>query len=135
MAKTWILDTETKGTGAHIAPIPGRGERRPPEPPLSTVVLGPPHGARGEKTAPEARRETQRFKVVEVMTGRILAEDGDVGEVVDLLEGMRSVVDARIYVRSSSAAPWRLLSVAEQRALWGFRGRRRHGPGPVAATA
>jgi hypothetical protein len=29
MAKKWVLDTETKGTGAHIAPLrPERGNER-----------------------------------------------------------------------------------------------------------
>jgi hypothetical protein len=124
VAKTWILDTETKGTGAHIAPLRRRAADEQ-EPPLETVVLGPPTDAAAGRQQPPVDREPQRFKAVDVLTGRVLLEGVSAKEVVALLENMRSVVDARLYVWSPPAGRWRLLSIGEQRALWAFRGRRR----------
>jgi hypothetical protein len=63
------------------------------------------------------------FKVVDVMSTRVLAEGADTRETLALLAGMRSVVDARIYVWAPGSDRWRLLSIAEQRALWQLRNR------------
>ena len=117
MAKTWVLDTETKGTGAHIAPL--KDGRPRPERELATVTFDRP--ARPvEEPAPPAPRT---FKVVDVMSARVLAEGADTRETLELLAGMKSVVDARIYVWAPGADRWRLLSIAEQRALWQLRDR------------
>lgn len=117
VAKTWILDTETKGTGAHIAPLKEGGPR--PERELSTVTFDRPPRLVAEPEPPAARA----FKVVDVMSARVLAESADTRETLDLLAGMKSVVDARIYVWAPGTERWRLLSIAEQRALWQLRGR------------
>ncbi len=117
VAKTWILDTETKGTGAHIAPL--KEERPRPERELSTVTFDRPARPVAEPEPPAPRA----FKVVDVMSARVLAEGADTRETLDLLAGMKSVVDARIYVWAPGGERWRLLSVAEQRALWQLRGR------------
>ncbi|MGO9487512.1 MAG: hypothetical protein ACLQBB_00610 [Solirubrobacteraceae bacterium] len=119
MAKTWVLDTETKGTGAHVVPYektlkPARVERelalfefdRTPRAPL-----------------PDAPPEPLRFKVVDVMSSQVLAEGASAGEAVRALEGLRSVLDARIFVWNAERGRWRLLSLEESKALWGFRGR------------
>ena len=117
VAKTWILDTETKGTGAHIAPLKDGSPR--PERELVTVTFERP--ARPvEEPAPPAPRV---FKVVDVVSTRVLAEGADTRETLALLAGMRSVVDARIYVWAPGSDRWRLLSIAEQRALWQLRNR------------
>ena len=70
MAKTWVLDTETKGTGAHIAPL-RRDSGKAPEK-LSFVQLHPPASAEHAEQAPP---EPKRFKVVDVLSGRMLAQD------------------------------------------------------------
>jgi hypothetical protein len=120
VARTWRLDTETKGTGAHIAPLEkasDRGEDRE----LATVTLErPPRPA-----VPPEPVEPLRFKVVDVRSSEVLAEGADTRETVDVLEAMGSVVDVRIYVWMQRAARWRLLTLDEQRALWRFRGRAR----------
>jgi hypothetical protein len=117
VAKTWILDTETKGTGAHVAPLKDGSPR--PERELATVTFErPPRPV--EEPAPPAPR---LFKVVDVMSTRVLADGADTRETLKLLAGMRSVVDARIYLWSAGADRWRLLSIAEQRALWELRNR------------
>lgn len=117
VAKTWILDTETKGTGAHIAPL--NDERPRSERELATVTFERPPRPVEEPEPPAARA----FKVVDVMSARVLAEGADTRETLDLLAGMKSAIDARIYVWAPSAERWRLLSIAEQRALWQLRGR------------
>ena len=125
MAKTWVLDTETKGTGAHIAPLPRAREEPLSERELALVLFkGPPRPARPQEPALPLR-----FKVVDVMSARVLAEGIGARATVDLLEGMRSVTDARIFVWIEMTGRWRLLTIAEQKALWGFR----RGGLPVAA--
>jgi hypothetical protein len=64
-----------------------------------------------------------RFKVVDVMSARVLAEGVGARATVDLLEGMRSVTDVRIFLWIETTGRWRLLTLAEQKALWGFRRR------------
>jgi hypothetical protein len=120
MGKIWHLDTETKGTGAHVAPFDPRAPR-PAEEELSVHFFTPPPPPR---TAPEGPAPL-RFKVVDVLGARVLGEDVDAQRAVELLEGLRSVLDARVYVWSVAARRWRLLTLGEQRALWGFRGRGR----------
>lgn len=116
MAKTWVLDTETKGTGAHIAPL--KREQTHVEQDLAIVTLErPPRAAKTPET-PAPRT----FKVVDVMSARVLAEGVDARETLRLLAGMRSVIDARVYVWVAGAGRWRLLTLGEQKALWGLRG-------------
>jgi hypothetical protein len=119
VAKTWVLDTETKGTGAHVVPYEetlrqGRLERD-----LALVRLG---------GAPPASRATApaqplRFRVVSVMSAQVLVEDAGAYEAVRALEGLRSVLDARIFVWAPERHRWRILSLDESKALWSFRGR------------
>jgi hypothetical protein len=119
MAKTWVLDTETKGTGAQMVPIekklPGKtGERE-----LELVVLG--RGPR-DRPAPEPR-EPARFRVVDVLSAQTLAEGVGLREAIEALEGLGSVLDARVSVWVPEKQRWRLLRLGEAKALWGFRGR------------
>ena len=72
--------------------------------------------------APEPRNP-RRFKVVDVMTGAVKAENASTRATVDLLSDVRSVADVRIYVWSDAAGRWRLLTLGEQRRLWELRGR------------
>ena len=119
MAKTWVLDTETKGTGAQMVPIEkahdgsaraGRSgivvRERKPSPPKPVAPSGP-----------------RRFRVVDVMTKRVLAEDAPLDTTVELLEGVRSIVDVSILVWEPGAGRWQELSLREKQMLWGFRGR------------
>lgn len=119
MAKTWVLDTETKGTGAEVVPIektlsPPRRERD-----LALVELG---GA-PRPEAPEPPPAPKLFKVVDVMSSRTLVENAGAREAVRALEGLRSVLDARISVWSPERGRWRLLALDEAKTLWEFRGR------------
>jgi hypothetical protein len=119
MAKTWVLDTETKGTGAHVVPLEKALEGPRSEPALATVRLERPPRPAGE---PEQAAGPLTFKVLDIRSGELLGEGLDARATVDLLEGVGSIVDVRIYVWMRKAARWRLLTLDEQRALWLFRG-------------
>jgi hypothetical protein len=118
MAKTWILDTETKGTGAHVVPFEKALATTVEEQDLATVTLERPPRAR----AVEAPPGPLKFKVLDIRSSRILGEGVDMRAAVELLQETGSVVDVRIYVWMPRAARWRLLTLAEQKALWEFRG-------------
>ena len=123
MAKTWILDTETKGTGAHMKPLePARAKPEDARELALVTLEGPP------RPAPEQpQQEPLRLKVVDVLGARTLGEDVDVREAVRLLEGVRSALDVRVFVRAGADARWRLIGRDELKTLWGFRGSARSG--------
>lgn len=119
MGKVWVLDTGTKGTGASMVPLESTlvGDDAPPAAPSVPRKRAP------RKPKPAAPLPPRRFKVVDVMSGEALAEDADARGTLDVLRDLRSVVDARIYLRRSEDEPWRLLTLAEQRSLWRLRDR------------
>jgi hypothetical protein len=127
VGKTWILDTETKGTGAHMVPLESALRRAKEEHDLATVTLKRPP-ARAAEPAPEAA--PLRFKVVDIFSAHELARDVGVQEAVRLLEPMSSVLDARIYVWMPGAARWRLLTLDEHKLMWRFRGQVGSDPEP-----
>jgi hypothetical protein len=121
VAKTWVLDTETKGTGAHMVPLEALLRRPGKERDLATVTF-----KRTERSAPDVSSDPPaplRFKVVDVLAARELGRDISASATVRLLEGMRSVLDARVYVWMASSGRWRLLTLDEHKLLWQFRGR------------
>jgi hypothetical protein len=117
MSKTWVLDTETKGTGAEMVPLEKTLRRERIERDLALVELDRPARPAEEPEPPAPLA----FKVVDVLGARVLAEDVGARETVELLEGMTSALDARIYVRAGQAGRWRLLTLEERKVLWGFR--------------
>jgi hypothetical protein len=123
MGKTWVLDTETKGTGATMVPLEkrtGRDDAAGAAPWFRTRER-PERAPRDD--APPAPRAPRRFRVVDVVSRRVLAEDADARETVDVLKGVRSVVDVRLSVRDGDAGEWRLLGLGEQKAIWALRDR------------
>lgn len=119
--KVWVLDTETKGTGAEMVPLekvlrkstsgerlnvhaPAKREPRPPK-------------------EPEPKRPRE-FKIVDVTTGEVLGEHLNTRAAIAALEDVGSVVDVRIYAWDHGSERWILLTLGEQKALWEFRGRR-----------
>jgi hypothetical protein len=121
MAKTWILDTETKGTGAHVVPLEKALKKAASEQELALIALQRPPRA----TEPVEPPGPLRFKIVDVRSSKVLAEGASASATIDLLEGIGSVVDIRIYIWMREAKRWRLLTLAEQKTLWGFRGQGR----------
>jgi hypothetical protein len=71
-----------------------------------------------EEVAP---REPSKFKVVSAMSGQVLAEEATAREAVTALAGLRSLVDARVYVHEPGG--WRPLTMREQKLLREFRDR------------
>ena len=113
--RVWVLDTETKGTGAEMVPL--ERARRRPAPTGEPFWVPPPR--RPREPAPAAPRAPRRFRVVDVLSGEPLGEDLSTREAVELLRGVRSTVDVRVYVRQGER--WRLLTGDEQAALFALR--------------
>ena len=117
--KTWVLDTGTKGTGAEMVPLekvlkaPGAG--------TAPAVVSRRRRRQPAPRKPEPR-EPRRFKIVDVMSGQVLAEDVDARTALDVMPDARSVVDVRVYVWQPRSSRWRMLTVAEQKAMWELRG-------------
>jgi hypothetical protein len=116
--KVWVLDTETKGTGANVVPLEST-LRKPAAAPEPLYV--PPK--RVPRTpAPPAPRRPRAYRIVDVTSGEVLAEDVDTRAAIRVLEGLHSVVDARIYVWDDTTERWILLTLGEQKSLWEYRG-------------
>jgi hypothetical protein len=113
-SKTWVLDTETKGTGAEMVPLEKVLERpaRRGEP-----MFVPPKLPQRPAPEPEPR-VPRRFRVVDVMTRRMLADGADGRAMLELLRGVRSSVDVEVLVWEPGEDDWRLLTLSEQRAVW-----------------
>ena len=114
--KIWVLDTETKGTGAQMVPL----DTTVKEGARPSVVRERP--VREKEPAP---REPRRFKVVDVMTRQVLAEDAGTRETVELLKGARSTVDVSVHVWEAGAGKWQPLTQREQKMLWDLASRAR----------
>jgi hypothetical protein len=117
MAKKWVLDTETKGTGANMVPLEKvlktAEDQRAPER-LQPSPHVPP-------APPETPPRPPRFRVVDVMTREVLVDDADGRALVDLLKEIRSVVDVRISRWDYEGERWWPLDLDAQRALWRLR--------------
>ena len=113
MGKVWILDTETKGTGANMVPL----ERATKRSSAVEPVLIPREQAPRVQPAP-APRPAPKFRVVDVMTRQALADDATTRETAAVLRDVRSIVDVNVYVRRGSHERWQLLPLADLRALW-----------------
>ena len=115
MGRTWVLDTETKGTGAQMVPLDKVLEQpRPRQEPLFV----PP---RPKEPKPPEPRAPRRFKVVDVATQAVLADGAGARETVGVLNDVRSTVDVHVSVWEPKAERWRLLTLDEQRLLWDRR--------------
>jgi hypothetical protein len=117
MGKVWVLDTETKGTGANVVPLEKVLTKR------SSVAepLFVPRKPRPRPPEAPAPRRPREFKVVDLMTRQVLAEGASARETVDILSGIRSVVDVSVYVWQPERDRWRMLTFDELRALWRLR--------------
>jgi hypothetical protein len=118
LSKVWVLDTETKGTGANMVPL-DRVLKKPGSDPGQLRVLPRPKPRAPKPPEPKRPRE---FKVVDVMTREVLAEGADLRTTVKVLDDVRSVVDVTIWVWQPEAERWRMLTLEEARALWQYRG-------------
>ena len=117
MAREWVLDLDPSGTGAEMRPLDSVLRKPEPKPDLAQVRRKPQPRP---EPAPEPRKP-RRFKVVDVMTRQVLAEDVSVRPVLELLGETRSVVDVVVYVWDREGQDWRPLTMREQKLLWAER--------------
>jgi hypothetical protein len=117
VGKVWVLDTETKGTGANMVPLDRvvrKGSNWVPGFVLPELKTPP--------STPPAPRAPRQFKVIDVLTREVLLDGADARATVEVLEGVRSIVDVTVWVWQPEAERWRMLSLEEARALWEYRG-------------
>ncbi len=113
MGRVWILDTETKGTGANMVPLERAARRSSAVEP----VLIPREQTTSDEPAPTPR-PAPKFRIVDVMTREPLADDATTRETAAVLKDVRSIVDVNVYVRREPDQRWQLLPLADLRALW-----------------
>jgi hypothetical protein len=123
VGKTWVLHTDTKGTGAQMVPLESV-EKRPirVEP-----VFVPRKPAKPVEPAAPKQRTPRKFKVVDLMTRQELADGVLAREALDVLADARSIVDVNVYVWLEDQERWRPLTFAERRVMWD----QAHAPGRV----
>jgi hypothetical protein len=115
VAKVWVLDTETKGTGAQMVPLE-KTLRQPAAEPVRRRARPVPTGAARKREAEPA--PPRRFRVIDALSRELVADDAGLAETVDLLAGVRQPVDVSVYVWEPKAEDWRLLTRRELSLLW-----------------
>jgi hypothetical protein len=119
MGKLWVLDTSTKGTGANMVPL----ERVLRQPSPSAEPLFVPKPRQPPPPEEPKPREPRTFKVVDLMSRQVLADGASTRETIDVLKGVRSVVDVNVYVWQPEHERWRLLTFSESAEMWKLRDR------------
>src|SRR4051794_757428 len=118
MGKFGVLDRETKATGAERVPL-----EKVEKPSAGRGVIVPRERALPQ-AEPPGPKLPPKFKIVDGMTRQVLAEGADTRATVELLEGIRSVVDVSVYVWDHRTDAWRPLSMGERKTLWNLRGQK-----------
>lgn len=113
MGKVWVLQTETKGTGANMVPLDSITQRGSDAEPLFVPRKPKPRGQ-----IPPEPKTPRTFRVVDVMTRQPLLDRGSGRDAAAALREVRSVVDVNVYVWQDEQDRWRLLTLPEQRAMW-----------------
>jgi hypothetical protein len=117
LPRIWVLDTGTKGTGAEMVPLDRVLEKRAPR---GEPLFVPPKPKPREEKPPEPRAP-RRFRIADVATRQVLADDAPAREALEVLGGIRSNVDVHVSVWEPKGERWRLLTIDEQRLLWDRR--------------
>jgi hypothetical protein len=117
MGRIWVLDTETKGTGAQMVPL----ETVLKKPAPSNEPFFVPRKPAPRPPEPVEPRQPRAFKIVDVVTKETLAEEVGAREALSVLNDVRSIVDIHVFVWEPRADKWRLLTLDEQRLLWDLR--------------
>jgi hypothetical protein len=118
MGRVWVLDTETKGTGAEMVPLDSVLKKPAPRRERLLGTLKP----KPRERRPAEPRAPLRFRIVDVATRAVLADDVGARDAVAALRDVRSNVDVQVYVWAPKDERWRLLTLDEQRTLWDRRG-------------
>jgi len=119
VAKVWVLDSETKGTGAQMVPLE-KVLRKPDseQEPRRARPVPKPRPKAPEPVPP------RRFRVIDGLSRELLLDDGDAPAALEVLRAKSQPVDVSIYVWEPKPQEWRLLTNREKKLLWGFRDRR-----------
>jgi hypothetical protein len=117
MGRVWVLDTETKGTGAQMVPLDA--VRKKPAA-RSEPLFVPPKRTPRRPQEPEPRAP-RIFKVVDVATRAVLADGASARETLGVLGDVRSMIDVHVSVWEPKRDRWRLLTLEEQRVMWDRR--------------
>jgi hypothetical protein len=118
VGKVWVLDTETKGTGAHVVPLEQALTDPAAEPVRRRARTAPKQKPREREAEPAAPR---RFRVIDALSREVMAEDAGLADTVELLGDVRQPVDVSVYVWEPKADDWRLLTRRERSLLWDRR--------------
>ena len=97
----WVLDTETKGTGAQMVPLE-KVLRQPASEPERRRARPLPK-PRPQREAPEPV-PPRRFRVIDALSRQVLADDANAPETLEVLRGVAQPVDVSIYVWEPRAA-------------------------------
>ncbi|MBV8431930.1 MAG: hypothetical protein JO244_12235 [Solirubrobacterales bacterium] len=116
-----MLDTETKGTGANMVPLERVLKKRSDRVPGFTLPA-----RRGPIEGPAEPKKPHRFRVVDLMTRQVLADDVDARGALEALEDVRSIVDVTIYTWDETAERWNRLTFGEAKAVWDLRDQARN---------
>ena len=117
MGRIWVLDTETKGTGAEMVPL-DQVLKKPA--PRREPLFVPPK-KRSPDPKPAEPKAPRRFRILDVATRAVLADDVLARDALRTLSDVRSSVDVQVYVWEPTDERWRLLTLGEQRVLWDRR--------------
>ena len=119
----WVLDTDTKGTGAEMVPLERLEERKRVRDERERLRVVRPKADPGDDPtfAPDEPRMPHRFRVVDVLSRETLAVDAGISETLEVLRGVGSVVDVNVFVWEPDEDDWRPLRMSERRRLWNLR--------------
>lgn len=112
MSKTWVLRTATKGTGAHVVPLEKAQTARVAVEPVKVPRKPAP------PVPPPVVRQRRRFRVIDIMTREVIADDVSAREVVGVLGEVRSPMDVSVFVWQEDRERWRRLTFPEERQLF-----------------
>jgi hypothetical protein len=102
--------------------VPLESVLRKPSQHSEPIYVPPPERPKAPAELEPAPRGPRTFRVIDVRSRAVLAEDATARATLDVLRDVRSIVDVNVYVWESTAAKWRLLTFDEQRLLWDHRG-------------
>jgi hypothetical protein len=117
MGRIWVLDTATKGTGAEMVPL----DQVVRKPAARTEPLFVPPKRKPRAPEPAGPRPPRRFRIVDVATRAVVADDVGARDALSALGEVRSSVDVHVFLWEPTAERWRLLTLEEQRTMWDRR--------------
>jgi hypothetical protein len=112
--RVWVLDTETKGTGAQMVPL--ENVQKKPEPENRPLFV--PRKRQPKPEPDPGPRPPRRFKVVDISSRQVLADGAGLRLTLELLGGLRSSVDVNVHVWEPQEERWRRLTLGERQLLW-----------------